>query len=129
MYHVCSRVHDRTVSHIRYLPEDGLVVTLAFDNTMRIFNAVQCTIKCTVVNDTGGPFTGLEHDPVRSQVQHCLHCTGGLDMCLFLLDCKKNVQRHKHMCIVPEPRCAVHHLDTCGMQLVNSSMHSEAAAV
>ena len=64
----CSRVHDRTVSHIRYLPDEGLVATLAFDNTLRIFNAIQATLRCTVVNDTGGPFTGMEHDPVRSQV-------------------------------------------------------------
>ena len=53
---------------MRYLPEEGLVVTLAFDNSMRIFNALQATVKCTVVNDTGGPFTGMEHDPIRSQV-------------------------------------------------------------
>ena len=64
----CSRVHDRTISHVRYLPEEGLVVTLAFDNTMRIFNALQATVRCVVVNDTGGPFTGMEHDPTRSQV-------------------------------------------------------------
>ncbi len=64
----CSRVHDRTVSHIRYLPDEGLIATLAFDNTLRIFNAIQATLRCTVVNDTGGPFTGMEHDPVRSQV-------------------------------------------------------------
>ena len=64
----CSRVHDRTVSHIRYLPEEGLIATLAFDNTLRIFNAIQATLRCTVVNDTGGPFTGMERDPVRSQV-------------------------------------------------------------
>ena len=64
----CSRVHDRTISHVRYLPEEGLVVTLAFDNSMRIFNALQATVKCVVVNDTGGPFTGMEHDPARSQV-------------------------------------------------------------
>ncbi|KAA6427784.1 MAG: hypothetical protein FRX49_02447 [Trebouxia sp. A1-2] len=63
-----SRVHDRTVSHIRYLPEEGLIATLAFDNTLRIFNAIQATLRCTVVNDTGGPFTGMEHDPVRSQL-------------------------------------------------------------
>ncbi|KAL3145424.1 hypothetical protein ABBQ38_001669 [Trebouxia sp. C0009 RCD-2024] len=62
-----SRVHDRSISHLRYLAEEGLVVTLAFDNSMRIFNAVQSSVKCTVVNDTGGPFTGLEHDPIRSQ--------------------------------------------------------------
>ena len=64
----CSRVHDRTVSHIRYLPDEGLIATLAFDNTLRIFNAIQATLRCTVVNITGGPFTGMEHDPVRSQV-------------------------------------------------------------
>ena len=64
----CSRVHDRTISHIRYLAEEGLVATLAFDNTLRIFNAAQASLRCSVVNDTGGPFTGMEHDPLRSQV-------------------------------------------------------------
>lgn len=64
----CSRVHDRTISQVRYLPEEGLLVALALDNTMRIFNALQATVKRTVVNDTGGPFTGMEHDPTRSQV-------------------------------------------------------------
>ena len=67
----CSRVHDRTVSHIRYLPEEGLIASLSFDNTLRIFNATQASLRCTVVNDTGGPFTGMEHDPIRSQVKHC----------------------------------------------------------
>ena len=43
---------------------------LAFDNSLRIFNAVQSTVRCSVVNDTGGPFTGMEHDPIRSQVTH-----------------------------------------------------------
>lgn len=61
-------MHDRSITHLRYLAEEGLVVTLAFDNSMRVFNAVQCTVKSTVVNDTGGPFTGMEHDPIRSQV-------------------------------------------------------------
>ncbi|KAL0022030.1 hypothetical protein WJX77_007822 [Trebouxia sp. C0004] len=63
-----SRVHDRMVSHIRYLPEEGLIATLAFDNTLCIFNAIQASLRCTVANDTGGPFTGMEHDPVRSQL-------------------------------------------------------------
>ena len=66
----CSRVHDRTVSHIRYLPEEGLIASLSFDNTLRIFNATQASLRCTVLNDTGGPYTGMEHDPIRSQVQH-----------------------------------------------------------
>lgn len=72
----CSRVHDRTISQVRYLPEEGLLVALALDNTMRIFNAQQATVKRTVVNDTGGPFTGMEHDPTRSQVIQPFHVHG-----------------------------------------------------
>ena len=67
-------MHDRTISQVRYLPEEGLLVALALDNTMRIFNALQATVKRTVVNDTGGPFTGMEYDPTRSQVIQPLIC-------------------------------------------------------
>lgn len=76
---MCSRAHDRTISAIRYLPEEGLVATIAFDNTLRIFNALQSTLRCTVTNDTGGPFVAMEHDNGRSQVsiytlQTCSTC-------------------------------------------------------
>lgn len=65
------RVHDRTISGIKYLPEEGLVATIAFDNTLRIFNALQSTLRCTVSNDTGGPFVAMEHDASLSQVSEC----------------------------------------------------------
>lgn len=65
---LCSRVHDRTISAVRYLPEEGLVATIAFDNTLRIFNALQSTLRCTVTNDMGGPFVAMEHDAALSQV-------------------------------------------------------------
>lgn len=100
---LCSRVHDRTISAIRYLPEEGLVATIAFDNTLRIFNALQSTLRCTVTNDTGGPFVAMEHDAASSQVAGFEHNLSNLVAYALLQKAANSVAGalDRHTCIVP----------------------------
>lgn len=64
----CRRVHDRSITHLAYLPDHGTVLALSWDATLRAFDVATSHCRYTATNDNGCPFTGMVHDVLHMQV-------------------------------------------------------------
>ena len=64
----CRRVHDRSITHLAYLPDHGTVLALSWDTTLRAFDVATSHCRYTATNDNGCPFTGMVHDVLHMQV-------------------------------------------------------------
>ncbi|KAK9807011.1 hypothetical protein WJX72_010761 [[Myrmecia] bisecta] len=62
------RVCDRGFLAVRYLADEGLVVTLSYDCCMRVFDVHAGGCRYVVENENGCQFTSLEYDPEHAQV-------------------------------------------------------------
>ena len=72
---ICRRVHDRSITHLAYLPDHGTVLALSWDTTLRAFDVATSHCRYTATNDNGCPFTGMVHDMLHMQVGW-LSCLG-----------------------------------------------------
>eukprot|EP00899_Mesostigma_viride_P020246 jgi/Mesvir1/28222/Mv04771-RA.1 len=62
------RLHDRGVLFIRAVPEECLVLTLAFDNTLRAYDSEVGTCSFSLSNSNGCAFTWLEWNPLHREI-------------------------------------------------------------
>ena len=65
----CKLLSGRGLSHVLYLAELEYVLTVAFDNKMRIYDNDTKRVVSQLENPHDCPFTELAYDHTRSQVR------------------------------------------------------------